>query len=151
MTTVLAPFAGTVVDLATCPDPVFAAALLGGGVGLVPAADGEVEVRSPVAGRVAAVHPHAAVVAAPSLEVLVHLGLDTVSLRGRGFDVRTAKGREVAAGDVLVRWDVAPAVDAGLALLSPVLVLQSAPRSVRVLPAAGSTVEVGTPLLEHDA
>ena len=83
---VRAPLAGRVLPLADVPDPVFAGQIVGAGLAIEPA-DGAtgVVVTSPVAGRVAKVHPHAFVVAleGTTTGVLVHLGIDTVGLKGR--------------------------------------------------------------------
>ena len=63
---------------------------------------------SPIAGKVVKVHPHAFVVlGADGVGVLVHLGINTVRLEGKGFEVLAEQGATVAAGDPMVRWDPA--------------------------------------------
>ena len=84
MTVVHAPLAGRIVSLDDVPDPVFSGQIVGSGVAIEPE-DGatEVLVTSPVAGRVAKVHPHALAIAdASGTGVLVHLGIDTVRMEG---------------------------------------------------------------------
>ncbi|MDD9206575.1 PTS glucose transporter subunit IIA, partial [Georgenia sp. 10Sc9-8] len=89
---VLAPVAGTVLPLADVPDPVFAEALVGPGIAVDPAREGEVSVVAPVAGTVVKLHPHAFVIlASGGRGVLVHMGLDTVELRGEGFTLHAAE------------------------------------------------------------
>ena len=113
MTEVLAPLAGRVVALADVPDPVFAGLIVGAGLAVEPE-DGatEVSVISPVAGRVMKVHPHAFVVLDESgAGVLVHLGIDTVQLKGEGFTLLAAEGDRVSAGQPIVAWNPAAVVE----------------------------------------
>lgn len=166
------PFAGRVVPLADVPDEVFASGMLGPGLALVPDDDARVlEVVSPCSGRAVALHPHAvalevrvgatlraAVVPADGdpvpdgepvpLGVLLHLGIDTVGLRGAGFAPvpGVQVGSEVVAGQALTSWDLRVARDAGLAVVSPVVVLQRAPEDIEALVAPGARVERGEPL-----
>lgn len=171
-----APFTGRVVPLADVPDEVFASGMLGPGLALVPDDDARVlDVVSPCSGRAVALHPHAvalevragaalraAVVRddgavpgggvldrdpAPS-GVLLHLGIDTVGLRGAGFApvAGVQVGSEVVVGQALTSWDLRVARDAGLAVVSPVVVLQRAPEDVEALVAPGARVERGEPM-----
>ena len=88
-------------------DPVFAGEMVGPGVAIDPD-PGETTVVSPIAGKVVKVHPHAFVVlGADGVGVLVHLGINTVRLEGKGFEVLVEQGSTVAAGDPMVRWDPA--------------------------------------------
>ncbi|HZG90264.1 MAG TPA: PTS glucose transporter subunit IIA [Pseudonocardia sp.] len=127
-----APVDGTVVGLADVPDPVFAQQLVGAGVAVQPPAGaGPTGVRAPVAGTVVKAHPHAFIVLHPSgTGVLVHVGIDTVTLHGAGFTRHRAEGDEVAAGDVVVTFDPAAVRAGGLSAITPVVVLDSAPDSV---------------------
>jgi PTS system glucose-specific IIA component len=129
VTDVLAPLAGRVVPMTDVPDPVFAAEMVGPGVAIDPD-PGEVTVVSPVAGKVVKVHPHAFVVLAPDgVGVLVHLGIDTVKLDGRGFEVLVSQGSTVEAGTPMVRWDPAALTDA-MSPLVPVVVMDRPKGSV---------------------
>jgi glucose-specific phosphotransferase system IIA component len=95
------------------PDPVFAGEMVGPGVAIDPD-PGEVTVTAPIAGRVVKVHPHAFVILSEDgVGVLVHLGINTNRLEGRGFEVLSTQGAQVEAGDPMVRWD--PSAVAGLA------------------------------------
>lgn len=102
---VLAPFAAKVVELEAVPDEVFATRMLGDGVALWP--QGKViEVCAPMSGTILSWHPHACVIVGEDRTgVLIHLGLDTVQMRGRGFCWQVAKGDEVRAGELLATWD----------------------------------------------
>lgn len=146
---VAAPLAGAVVGLEAVPDVVFAAGMVGPGSAIEPG-DGVREACAPAAGTLVKLHPHAFVLAtADGLAVLVHLGIDTVGLRGDGFEVLRAEGDEVAAGDPVVRWSPADVRARGLSAVCPVVVLDVEPARVAVL-AAGS-VAAGDPLLDCPA
>ena len=97
---------GQVVALEQVKDPVFAQKMMGDGFAVEPA-NGNIV--SPVAGTVSSIFPtkHAlGLVTEAGLEVLVHIGLDTVSLEGKPFTVHVAEGQKVAAGDLLVTADL---------------------------------------------
>lgn len=93
-----------------CVDPVFAGQLVGPGVVIDPP-DGSTTVTSPIAGTVVKIHPHAFVVAGGDVGVLVHLGINTVRLEGRGFEVHAIEGATVVAGAPMVTWNPADLPD----------------------------------------
>ena len=102
---VRSPVSGQVIGLEKVADPVFAEGMVGPGTAVEPDRASGVAA-APIAGRIATLHPHAFVVAGPDGRgVLVHLGIDTVELKGEGFRVLVERGDEVAAGQPLVRWD----------------------------------------------
>jgi glucose-specific phosphotransferase system IIA component len=129
---VLAPLAGRLLSLSEVPDPVFAAEMVGPGVAVHPGdPDQPVTVVSPLAGTVVKAHPHAFVVLAPDgVGVLVHLGIDTVKLEGRGFELIAAEGSSVSAGDPMVRWDVSVTLAEGLSPVVPVVAMDRPKGSV---------------------
>ena len=97
---------GQVIALEQVKDPVFAQKMMGDGFAVEPA-NGNIV--SPVSGTVSSIFPtkHAlGIVTEAGLEVLVHIGLDTVSLEGKPFTVHVAEGQKVAAGDLLVTADL---------------------------------------------
>ena len=152
----VAPVSGRVVALADVPDPVFAEEIVGPGLAIEPlvdgtdgtAADGNGVVVAPVSGTVASLFPHAfALQTTDGRTVLVHLGIDTVSLRGAGFEVVVGVGDEVVAGQHLLTWDPAAVSAAGLATVCPVVALQGDPAQVTALVAPGALVRRGDPLL----
>jgi glucose-specific phosphotransferase system IIA component len=146
VTQVLAPVPGRVLTLAEVPDPVFAGEMVGPGVAVEPTGE-VVTAVSPIAGRLVKLHPHAYVVLGDGgVGVLVHLGIDTVRLEGRGFELLVAEGDTVAAGDPVVRWDPATVED-GMSTLVPVVVMDRPAGSVTA-PAAGVVVATGDPLFE---
>ena len=97
---------GQVIELEQVKDPVFSQKMMGDGFAVEPA-NGNIV--SPVSGTVSSVFPtkHAlGLVTEAGLEVLVHIGLDTVSLEGKPFEVVVSEGQTVAAGDLLVKADL---------------------------------------------
>lgn len=139
-TVVASPVAGELVPLAQVADPVFASQALGEGVGVVPTSG---EVVAPVAGELVTVADtgHAfGIKTADGVEVLVHVGIDTVRMAGEGFAVAVAKGQHVAVGDRLATVDLDAVRAAGFDTTTVVTVLNSrALTSVSPRP-AGSVV-----------
>ena len=116
------PLEGKAVALSEVPDPIFAAGKLGEGVAVEPTGT---TVVAPAAGKVAATYPSGHAVGLKldnGVELLVHVGLDTVNLDGEGFTVKVKKGDQVAAGDTLIEFDPAVIKKAGYPLITPVIV-----------------------------
>lgn len=112
-TAALAPVAGTAMPLEKVADPVFSSGALGSGVGILPA---EGRVVAPVAGTVVTAMDsgHAyGIKTDDGVEILIHVGLDTVNLKGEGFNPRVSAGQRVDRGDPLVDVDLAAVRDAG--------------------------------------
>lgn len=127
---VVAPCPGTVIGMAQVPDRVFAAEMVGPGVAIAPPHQ-RMTVHSPVDGTVVKVHPHAFVVVTPDgTGILVHLGIDTNRLSGRGFEVHATERSTVAVGDAMVTWDPAEVAAAGLSTVVPVVVMDAPKGSV---------------------
>jgi PTS system glucose-specific IIA component len=149
VTEVLAPCPGRLVALADTPDPVFASEMVGPGVAIDPD-PGEVTVVSPIAGKVVKVHPHAFVVlGSDGVGILVHLGINTVRLEGKGFDVIVTQGATVEAGDPMVRWDPSTISGDDISTLVPVVAMDRPKGSVPP-PAAGATAVAGDVLFTID-
>ena len=116
------PIEGTAIALSDVPDPIFAAGKLGEGVAIEPTGT---TVVAPAAGKVAATYPSGHAVGLKlenGIELLIHVGLDTVNLDGKGFSVKVAKGDVVAAGDALIEFDPEVIKEAGYPLITPVIV-----------------------------
>ena len=117
---------GQVIELDKVQDPVFSQKMMGDGFAVEPA-NGQIV--SPVAGKVTSVFPtkHAlGLVTESGLEVLVHIGLDTVSLEGKPFTVKVEEGQTVAAGDLLVEADLDAIREAGRATSTVVVFTNAA-------------------------
>ncbi|MCI1932025.1 MAG: glucose PTS transporter subunit IIA [Ancrocorticia sp.] len=122
VTEVLAPMAGTVIPLEDVPDEGFASGAVGKGVAIRPTSD---TVVAPGDGKVILAFPtgHAVGIRLDNgIEVLIHIGIDTVNLQGKGFTVHVSRGERVRAGDPLVTFDRAVIHDAGYSTVTPVLV-----------------------------
>ena len=125
VTEIVAPLAGTVMPLDKVEDPVFSTGVVGQGAGISPADGKTIVVTAPAAGTlaVAPASGHAYGITLDSgVEVLIHVGLDTVNLEGKGFDVKVKQGDQVTAGQELVRVDRKTIEDAGYSLTTPVLI-----------------------------
>jgi PTS system glucose-specific IIA component len=131
-TAILAPLGGDVVALADVPDPVFAQELVGAGVAIKPQRGiGDITVTAPVAGKIVKLHPHAFVIlGAGGVGVLVHVGIDTVRLKGEGFTLLAAEKSKVAAGDPVLRFNPDEVIAHGYSDICPVVVLDSKPGAV---------------------
>jgi glucose-specific phosphotransferase system IIA component len=122
-TVVLAPVSGRAVALTDVPDPVFSQGMVGYGAAIDPPHT-VVEAVAPVAGRLLKLMPHAYVImTADNVGVLVHLGLDTVTLKGEGFTTHVAQGDDVAAGQLIIGYDVPSVAAKGLNPIVPVVVM----------------------------
>ena len=144
--TICAPVSGTIVPLASVADPVFAGGMLGQGIGVQ--ANGGI-VFSPVTGTVTAIvdSKHAVAIHAESgAEVLVHVGIDTVCLRGSGFRLFVEKNQHVSAGEPLIGFDHDLIRAKNLDDTVIVTVTNSADFS-SVRPSCGDEVDLGAPLL----
>lgn len=143
---VLSPVPGTCIPLGRVPDPVFAQSFVGPGAAVVPV-HGPIDAVAPVDGRVVKLHPHAYVIRTPcGRGVLVHLGIDTVQLDGKGFATRVAQGEEVRAGQIVVSWDPAAVAATGRDPICPVVVLDTPAELVQDIAPEGTEVVPGSPL-----
>lgn len=142
------PVAGEVVALTEVPDPVFAEAMVGPGLAVKPPDVESLDAVAPVDGVVATLHPHAFVVATESgPAVLVHLGIDTVKLKGEGFTLHVAKGDAVRAGQPVITWSPTAIRAAGYATICPVIALDASPEAVTNPHTPGPTT-AGAPLFD---
>lgn len=120
---VLAPVPGTAIPLSETPDPVFAGAMVGPGMAINPD-KGPITAVAPVSGTIAKLHAHAYVIVSDSGSVLVHLGIDTVQLKGEGFTLHVEEGATVEAGADIVSWNPADVEAGGKSSVCPVVALE---------------------------
>lgn len=138
-TLVRAPLGGRLLALDQVPDTTFARGLVGPGMAIEPD-QRMVEVVAPVTGTIAQMWPHGAVITTDAgVGVLVHLGIDTVTLKGQGFTPHVAKGDRVQVGQMLIGYDVAQVSACGR---SPIVVV--------VAPDAARNGDAVTPLSGDD-
>ncbi|MDY7541442.1 MULTISPECIES: PTS sugar transporter subunit IIA [Cryobacterium] len=141
---VLAPVPGRAVDLGEVPDPTFAQAIVGPGAAIDPPR-GMIDAIAPISGKLLKVFPHAYVILSPDgIGVLVHLGIDTVELRGEGFTLRAKQGDQVAAGDVIVTWDSAAVVAGGRNPIVPVIILERTAENIALADAVTAGADLAT-------
>jgi PTS system beta-glucosides-specific IIC component len=158
---ILSPVAGRLMNLEATGDPVFASRALGEGVGVVPETTGETAVLAPVSGMLKTVARtgHAfGIKTDGGIEVLVHIGIDTVDMDGEGFAVVVAKGERIAAGEPLATVDFGKVAAAGHSVVVVVTVVNAAELTV-VTPLIGDgsgddnggdckTVSAGSPIID---
>lgn len=119
---ILAPLSGILVPLSSVPDPVFAQKLVGDGVSLDPTT---AELLAPVTGLVTQLHSahHALTITTHSgIEVLVHIGIDTVMLKGEGFTPMVRQGEAVQVGQPLIAFDADLIARKARSLLTQILI-----------------------------
>ena len=142
-----APLDGWATPLGDVPDPVFAQAMLGDGVAIDPTGSA---LHAPCDAVVVGVHAagHAVTLrAAGGLEILLHVGLETVALGGEGFDVYVVEGQKVGAGDRLIGLDLDVLAARAASLISPLVITNLGAYAVGGR-FADRLVAVGDPLLE---
>lgn len=119
---VYAPMAGEAVDISQVPDPTFSSGAMGTGIAIQPT-DGKV--CSPVNGTVDMMFDtgHAVTLVSDNgIEILIHVGLETVGLNGAPFQVKVQNGQKVKQGDILMIADLDAIKAAGLPTITPVLI-----------------------------
>lgn len=118
----VSPLAGQVKPLSQATDPVFSSGVMGQGVVIEPS---QGELVSPVNGTVTVLFPtkHAVgIVSEEGVELLMHIGMDTVSLDGKGFEAHVAQGDKVVVGQQLISFDTNVIKEAGLITQTPVII-----------------------------
>ncbi|MFB5760033.1 PTS sugar transporter subunit IIA [Paenibacillus medicaginis] len=135
---VVPPISGKMVELKEVPDPAFAQGHMGAGAAIEPV---EGKVYAPFDGKIALLmdkSKHAVIVEHKSgAQVLIHIGIDTVSLKGNGFKAHVKTGAKVKQGQLLLEFDMDMIQAAGLSLLSPVIVPDGLESVDRVEPHVG--------------
>lgn len=121
---VQAPLTGEVTPLSEVPDQVFSEKMMGDGIAIKPS---QGEVRAPFNGKVQMIFPtkHAiGLVSDSGLELLIHIGLDTVKLNGEGFTLHVEEGQEVKQGDLLINFDLDYIRNHAKSDITPIIVTQ---------------------------
>ena len=119
---IYAPLNGKAVPITEVPDPTFAEGMLGDGIAIIPS-DGKVY--SPVDGVVETMFDtgHAcALKSNTGVEILIHVGLETVALEGKPFTVHVQNGQKVSKGDLMIEVDLEAVKAAGLPTITPMLI-----------------------------
>jgi phosphoenolpyruvate-protein phosphotransferase len=120
-----APLTGVLVPIEQVPDPVFAQKMVGEGISIDPLSD---HLLAPCDGEVSHLHPasHAVTIRTlGDLEVLLHIGLDTLKMRGEGFDAKVKVGDQVRTGDELISFDLDKVATSAKSLLTQMVIANS--------------------------
>ncbi len=121
----ISPLTGAIVKLDQVTDEVFSSGALGKGIAIEPTIG---ELRAPANGTITTIFPtgHAVGLTTDSgIEILMHIGMDTVELEGQGFEKIVAQNDVVKAGDLLVKFDIAAIKEAGKPVITPVVITNS--------------------------
>jgi PTS system beta-glucosides-specific IIC component len=144
---VLAPVTGAVINLADVNDKVFASGAMGAGVGIIPEDD---KIYAPISGTVQAVMKtgHAyGIKSDDGVEVLVHIGIDTVQMEGEGFASAVTRGQRVEAGELLATADRAKILAAGYDSTT-LMVVTNTKALTAVVPVGTGRLTQGSPVLD---
>lgn len=120
--TILAPLSGRVTELSEVPDPTFSQKMMGDGLAIVPT---EGEVVSPVDGEIVQFFHTKHAIGIRSLsgaEILIHVGLETVSMNGEGFEGHVREGDKVKAGDKLITFDIDLIKEKAADIITPIVI-----------------------------
>lgn len=142
---ILAPLSGWLVALDTVPDPVFAGKMVGDGISLDPTS---CSLLAPVSGIVSNIHTahHALTITSDNgVEVLVHIGIDTVMLKGEGFVPLVEQGQQVKAGQALIDFDLDLVACTAPSLLTQIIITNG--EVVQKLTCASGMVEAGKSII----
>ncbi len=123
---VVSPIKGETVKLSDIEDAAFASGLLGQGIAVIPS---EGKVVAPVNGTVTTLFPslHAiGILSDDGVEILIHIGLNTVQLEGRGFDAKVKQGDKITKGQTILTFDIDVIKEAGYSLVTPIVITNSA-------------------------
>ncbi|NLU10249.1 MAG: PTS glucose transporter subunit IIA [Tepidanaerobacter acetatoxydans] len=119
---IIAPITGEIIPIEEVPDEVFSKKMIGDGLAIEPK---EGKVVSPIDGKVATVFPtnHAiGLVTKEGLEILIHIGLDTVELNGEGFKRIISMGSPIKKGEILIEFDINLLRERGKSLITPIII-----------------------------
>ncbi|WP_035437958.1 beta-glucoside-specific PTS transporter subunit IIABC [Bacillus sp. UNC322MFChir4.1] len=145
-TVIASPFNGEVMALSTIKDAAFASGALGKGVAIEPL---EGKLFSPVSGTVSALFPtnHAiGITSDQGVELLIHIGMDTVQLGGKHFTAHIAQGAHVEKGQLLIEFDIAAIQAEGYKVTTPVVITN--PDEYNLVISEGKKITVGERLME---
>lgn len=129
---ILAPVNGQIVPLDQVPDPVFSGKMMGEGIAIMPENG---NIHSPIEGTVVLVSDTKHAIGLRSndgTEILIHIGLETVSLKGKGFTVLVAAGDTVSVGQSLIEVDWDYIREHAKSIITPIVITNSAERNVKL-------------------
>jgi len=142
---IFSPLGGEVVDIENVPDEVFSKKLVGDGVAIIPSSSVAV---SPIKGVISRIFPtkHAFSIKGDRVEVMVHIGLDTVSLQGEGFEALAKEGDKVEIGTPIIKVDKEYLISQGKEIITPIIV--SSQKDIKIKKINSTTIKEAELLLE---
>lgn len=144
---IISPLTGQVKELSQATDPVFASGVMGQGLVIEPS---QGELTSPVNGTVTVLFPtkHAiGIVSDEGVELLIHIGMDTVGLDGKGFESLVVQGDHVIVGQQLIRFDMDVIKAAGLVTETPVIITNQDAYTATITGTYPTTIQAGASLM----
>lgn len=141
-----APVSGRIRALTRIKDPVFSSEVLGKGCAIEPSCGEVVAPADGIVEKIAKTHHAISLLCDNGLEVLIHVGMDTVELKGKGYELFVQAGEHVQKGQLLFRFDMQAIAAAGYTLTTPVIVTNSS-RFARIEPLLSGRVTAGQQLL----
>ena len=144
--TVLTPLQGKVLAQADIPDETFAQGILGPGCGIEPTGKTVYAPFDGTVNQVASTLHAVGLTSEDGIEILIHVGMDTVELKGKGYELFVQTGDHVQKGQLLFRFDMQAIAAAGYTLTTPVIVTNSS-RFARIEPLLSGRVTAGQQLL----
>jgi len=142
---IFSPLGGEVVDIENVPDEVFSKKLVGDGVAIIPSSSVAV---SPIKGVISRIFPtkHAFSIKGDRVEVMVHIGLDTVALQGEGFEALAKEGDKVEIGTPIIKVDKEYLISQGKEIITPIIV--SSQKDIKIKKINSTTIKEAELLLE---
>ncbi|MCE2705591.1 MAG: phosphoenolpyruvate--protein phosphotransferase [Proteobacteria bacterium] len=141
------PLLGVILNIKDVPDPVFAEKMVGDGIAIDPLSN---HIYAPVSGTIKSVHKakHAITVTSDDgIDVLIHIGLETVNLNGNGFKIKCDSGDKVQVGDILGHFDMDLLATSAKSLISPVVLVDLDSSSYSLENALEKFTKFGVPIL----
>ncbi|MBT2765990.1 PTS system trehalose-specific EIIBC component [Paenibacillus sp. ISL-20] len=146
---IMAPIKGKVVSLSEVPDPAFAENLMGQGVAIIPS---EGKVYAPFDGQVAHLikkSKHAIILTDTNgVQILIHVGINTVSLKGEGFTAHVETGADISKGQLLLEFDMNRIQEAGLPVITPIIIPDGQEQVQKVMEYEGEALPGETRVLQ---
>jgi PTS system glucose-specific IIA component len=142
---IFSPFSGEVIDIENVPDEVFSKKLVGDGVAIIPSSSVAV---APIKGTISRIFPtkHAFSIKGDRIEIMVHIGLDTVSLQGEGFEALAKEGDKVDIGTPIIKVDKEYLISQGKEIITPIIV--SSQKDIKIKKSNLTTIKEAELLLE---
>ncbi|HHB94036.1 MAG TPA: PTS glucose transporter subunit IIA [Campylobacterales bacterium] len=142
---IFSPLTGEVLDIENVPDEVFSQKLVGDGIAIIPSSS---VVVSPIKGVISRIFPtkHAFSIKGNNIEIMIHIGLDTVSLQGEGFEALAKEGDKVEIGTPIIRIDKDYLISQGKNIITPIIV--SSQKDITIKKSNSTTIKEGALLLE---